>query len=215
MGPNFKRKRKLFKKLTNKLLMIFKPKKTRSTLCLNKRTNLNNKLMTSKPTWNKKRNSAWISKTTNNVSKKNSRNKNSSTTNFPPNLKMNKHLLRNSKRKSRNFKPELKSSKKNSKPNVLPEPRSKNNALNSPENSKSSLKDSKKQVVPPLPKLNSTNAVSPRWLNSDVISKNPTWLTNLPSLLFARNKLTKSANFLSLLIISNVSSRSSRKKSLK
>merc|ERR1711941_193999 len=54
-----KRKRKLSKKPTNKLLMIFKPKKTRSILCLNKRTNLNNKLMTLKPTWNKRRNSAW------------------------------------------------------------------------------------------------------------------------------------------------------------
>merc|ERR1711879_1032348 len=158
---------------------------------------------------------SWILKTINNVSKKNSRNKNLSTTNFPLNLKMNKHLLRNSKRKSKSFKPELKSSKKNSKPNVLPERRLKNNALNSPENSKSFLKDLKKQVVLLLPKLNSTDAVSLRWLNSDVISKNPTWLTNLQSPLFARNKLTKSANFLNLLIISNALNKSSRKKNLK
>merc|ERR1711879_470402 len=157
---------------------------------------------------------AWILKTTNNVSKKNSRNKNSSTTNFPPNLKMNKRSLPNFKRKSKSFKPELKSSKKNSKPNVLLEQRLKNNALNSPENSKSFLKDLKKQVLL-LPKLNSTNAVKLKWQNLDVISKNLIWPTNLPSLLFARSKQIKSVSFLSLLTIFNVSNKSLRKKNLK
>merc|ERR1712083_174989 len=47
------------KNLTNKLWTISKPKKTRSTPCPSKRTNLNNKLMTWKPTWNKKRNCEW------------------------------------------------------------------------------------------------------------------------------------------------------------
>merc|ERR1712066_350098 len=124
-------------------------------------------------------------------------------------------LLLNFKRKSRNFKPELKSSKKNSKPNVLPEPRLKNNALNFPENSKNSLKDLKKLAVLLLPKLNSTNVVNPRWPNSDVTSKNPTWLTNPPFLLFARNKPTESANFLNLLITFNALNKSLRKKSPK
>merc|ERR1712066_827171 len=105
--------------------------------------------------------------------------------------------------------------KKNLKPNVLLEPRLKNNALNSPENLKNSLKDLKKQVVPLLPKLSSTNAVNPRWPNSDVILKNPTWPTNPPSLLFARNKPTKSANFLNPLTTFNALNKSSRKKNLK
>merc|ERR1711941_215984 len=146
----------------------------------------------------------WILKTINNVSKKNSRNKNSSTTNFPPNLKMNKRSLPNFKRKSKSF-----------KPNVLLEQRLKNNALNSPENSKSFLKDLKKQAVLLLPKLNSTNAVKLKWQNLDVISKNLIWPTNLPSLLFARSKQIKSVSFLSLLTIFNVSNKSLRKKNLK
>merc|ERR1712154_208329 len=50
---------RLCKKLTNKPWTISKPKKTRSTPCPSKRTNLNNKLMTWKPTWNKKRNCEW------------------------------------------------------------------------------------------------------------------------------------------------------------
>merc|ERR1712066_315984 len=118
---------------------------------------------------------------------------------------MNKLLLLNFKRKSRNFKPEL----KNLKPNVPPEQRLRNNALNFPENSKSSLKDLKKLVVPLLLKSNLINAANPRWLNSDVILKNPTWPTNQLSLLSAKNKPTKSVNFPNPLTISNVSNKNS------
>merc|ERR1719500_2681560 len=60
---------------------------------------------------------------------------------------------------------------------------------NSPENSKSSPSDSKKLVELPLPRSNSTNDESPRWLNFDEISKSPTWPTSPPPLLSERSKL--------------------------
>merc|ERR1712244_100502 len=97
-------------------------------------------------------------------------------------------------------KPELKNSKKNWKPNELPEPRSKHGDLNCLENSKSSLNDLKKPVVPPLPKLNSTNDEKLKWLNSDETWKNPTWPTNPPPPLSERSKPTRLLNFLKPLI---------------
>merc|ERR1711879_891675 len=112
----------------------------------------------------------------------------------------------------RSSKPELKNLKKSWKLNELPEPRSKNNDLNCLENLKNFLSDLRKLVVPPLPKSNLTNDEKLKWLNSDEIWKNPTWLMNPPLLLFERNKPTKLLNCLKPLTISNESNKSSKKK---